>query len=278
MIDDYLLNMKMIDEINEKWFYIQQKLTGMVIATSSCETHARSQAVVVKPQYTDNELWCWDNHHLKNKFTGLVLDIRKGKNKPYYCISLNNNKLKKKNCIGRLRLIEDTEICLYYKKPQPEAHNQLWATRAITTVSEHPLYKETQASTGLVVYSLSNRDWVLDAITPEDNLTEDLQKLVLIPYQEVTKSQIWNLIYQVDMNVNQEPSLIFEDSSINSSIIDDGSTSGQVSPVSIISCDSMEFPHGLSPSKRNSQTSLTNNSRKTSLEDIYLYQPQNICP
>ncbi|GAA5799640.1 hypothetical protein HPULCUR_005056 [Helicostylum pulchrum] len=246
----------MIDEINEKWFYIQQKLTGMVIATSSCETHARSQAVVVKPQYTDNELWCWDNHHLKNKFTGLVLDIRK----------------------GRLRLIEDTEICLYYKKPQPEAHNQLWATRAITTVSEHPLYKETQASTGLVVYSLSNRDWVLDAITPEDNLTEDLQKLVLIPYQEVTKSQIWNLIYQVDMNVNQEPSLIFEDSSINSSIIDDGSTSGQVSPVSIISCDSMEFPHGLSPSKRNSQTSLTNNSRKTSLEDIYLYQPQNICP
>lgn len=76
--------MNMIDEINEKWFYIQQKLTGNVIATSSCETYARSQAVIVKPQYTDNELWCWDNHYLKNKSTSLVLDIRKGKKrKPY---------------------------------------------------------------------------------------------------------------------------------------------------------------------------------------------------
>ncbi|KAI8083833.1 hypothetical protein BDF21DRAFT_492727 [Thamnidium elegans] len=238
----------MIDEINEKWFYIQQKLTGKVIATSDCKTLARSQAVVVKPQYTDNELWCWDNHHLKNKSTGLVLDIRK----------------------GRLRLIKDTEICLYYKKPQSEAHNQLWATRAITIVSEHPLHKETQSSTGLIVYSLSNRDWVLDAVSPEDNLTEDLQKLVLFPHQEVSKSQTWDLIYQVDMKMNQEPSLIFEESSINSSIIDDISASGQVSPVSTISFDSMEFPHGLSPSKRNSQTSLTSNSRKTSLEDIYL--------
>lgn len=79
------MNENMADSQNNTWFYIKHSSTYKVIASccgSICDITkgdcARSQVVVTKPQYTDNELWCWEGHYLKNKSTGLVLDIRKG--------------------------------------------------------------------------------------------------------------------------------------------------------------------------------------------------------
>ncbi|KAI9341311.1 hypothetical protein BD770DRAFT_414842 [Pilaira anomala] len=246
--------MNMPNENTNTWFYIKHKSTNRVIATSECEAHARSQAVVIKPQHNDNELWCWDGHFLKNKSTGLVLDIRK----------------------GRLRLIEDTEICLYYKKPQNQAHNQKWAVRPASTTnittSKHPLFKEetSHQPPGFMIYPLCNRDWVLD-------VHDSTEKLVLLQYQEFSKSQVWELVFESDViNKEEEPSLTYQDNSLASSISDD-SSAGQITPGSSISFDFMDFaPHGLSPSKRSSQTSLNSNSRKGSLENIYLYQAQQV--
>lgn len=178
--------------------------------------------------------------------------------------------------LGRLRLIEDTEICLYYKKPQNQAHNQKWAVRPVSTInittSKHPLFKEeaSHQPPGFMIYPLCNRDWVLD-------VHDSTEKLVLLPYQELCESQIWNLVFESDViNKEEEPSLIYEDNSLASSISDD-SSAGQITPGSSISFDSTDFaPHGLSPSKRSSQTSLNSNSRKGSLENIYLYQTQQV--
>jgi hypothetical protein len=67
-----------------KWFYIKHLGTNKSIASCSCQDidnempFMRSQVIVTKPMYTDNELWCWDDQQLRNKSTGLVLDIRKG--------------------------------------------------------------------------------------------------------------------------------------------------------------------------------------------------------
>jgi hypothetical protein len=75
------MNEDMTDS-NTSWFYIKHSSTEKVIACCTSDIKkgncARSQVVVIKSQYTDNELWCWDNHCLRNKATGLVLDIRKG--------------------------------------------------------------------------------------------------------------------------------------------------------------------------------------------------------
>ncbi len=66
------------------WFYIKHVATNKVISTCRpCDTrlpldYVRSQVVVTKQEFTDNELWCWDDNYLRNKSTGLVLDIRKG--------------------------------------------------------------------------------------------------------------------------------------------------------------------------------------------------------
>ena len=66
------------------WFYIKHLNTSKVIAacssssTPQTDEYVRSQVLVIDQQYQDNELWCWDNNYLKNKLTGLVLDIRKG--------------------------------------------------------------------------------------------------------------------------------------------------------------------------------------------------------
>lgn len=70
--------------VNVDWFYIKHLNTNKAIASCSCQDtdnempSMRSQVIVTKPMYTDNELWCWDDQQLRNKSTGLVLDIRKG--------------------------------------------------------------------------------------------------------------------------------------------------------------------------------------------------------
>ncbi|KAG2207677.1 hypothetical protein INT47_011797 [Mucor saturninus] len=239
---------------NQSWFYIQHKSTGKVIA-SACDDHndhARSQVVVIKPRYTSNELWCWDEDCLKNKATGLVLDIRKGK----------------------LRLIEDTEICLYYKKPPQEAHNQLWGIRpaagSVGSAAEHPLH---QNQVGIVIYSICNSDWVFDICSHENPTEKERQNLILFPHQSSSQHQTWDFIPENDVNTNayatvQEPGLVYDDSSLESSLIDDYNYD-RGSSVSSNSCESVGFAHGLSPAKRSSQTSLTSASRNASLENIY---------
>lgn len=69
------------------WFYIKHLGTNKIITSCSWQDDAandttkprmRAQVIVTKPTYSDNELWCWDSQQLRNKSTGLVLDIRKG--------------------------------------------------------------------------------------------------------------------------------------------------------------------------------------------------------
>lgn len=67
------------------WFYIQSVKTSHVVSASrhiqSGEMEAtRSQVHVYPPLQTDDELWTWAGQFIRNKATGLVLDIRKGKN------------------------------------------------------------------------------------------------------------------------------------------------------------------------------------------------------
>jgi hypothetical protein len=57
--------------------------------------------------------------------------------------------------VGRLRLIEDTEICLYHAKPREHASNQQWGIRAAKDD-----YGREKA--GYHIYSLSNEEWVID--------------------------------------------------------------------------------------------------------------------
>lgn len=65
---------------DDQWFFIRSLSTGGVVtaSTSSQDPLLRSQVYVRQPQQVDNELWCWDDRHLVNKATQLVLDIRKG--------------------------------------------------------------------------------------------------------------------------------------------------------------------------------------------------------
>lgn len=97
---------------NIRWFYIKSATLGQVayVDSNTNDTTLRSQVYVRSPEKTDDELWCWEGHYLVNKATRLVLDIRKGK----------------------LRLIEDTDVCVYSKKPADEASNQLWDYQNVT--------------------------------------------------------------------------------------------------------------------------------------------------
>jgi hypothetical protein len=73
----YKLKKKMTD-----WFFIRHissnKVVGVCKEKDSTDL-LRSQVFVTEPKYTEDELWCWEDHRLKSKSTGLVLDIRKGK-------------------------------------------------------------------------------------------------------------------------------------------------------------------------------------------------------
>lgn len=173
-------------------------------------------------------------------------------------------------------MIEDTEICLYYKKPPQEAHNQLWAIRPAAgsgeSATEHPLH---QNNVGFVIYSVCNRDWVFDICCQED-FTKGQQKLILFPHQSSSQNQTWDFIPENDVNTNQhvlceDPGLAYDDSSLESSVTDDYNFD-RGSSMSSNSCGSIGFAHGLSPAKRSSQTSLTSASRNASLENIYMYQ------
>lgn len=185
-------------------------------------------------------------------------------------------------------MIEDTEICLYYKKPCSKNHNQLWCVRPAgskvdsepATPSEHPLYQRgmEQTSRGNIIHSLCNSDWILDIAPPENrnekNLNEEHHKLILFPqHQQESPTQRWEFVSEHDiLNIGDqsliigEPSLVFDDNSLESSVIDDN----LVAPGSCI-CEpyiAESFAHGLSPAKRGSQTSLNSISRKSSLEDM----------
>ncbi|KAI9315120.1 hypothetical protein BX666DRAFT_2028711 [Dichotomocladium elegans] len=145
--------------MSEQWFYIQSVATANVISAEPemSKEPLRSQVYVNPPTQTDNQLWRWEGHHLVNKATELVLDIRKGK----------------------LRLLEDTDICLYSKKPLDEAHNQLWEI----DMDENGKY---------TIFSYSNSDWVLDTHPNGHH-----RKLVLSPRQSLVEdgeNQLWEFI------------------------------------------------------------------------------------
>ncbi|KAI8331240.1 hypothetical protein BC941DRAFT_439405 [Chlamydoabsidia padenii] len=143
--------------MNNTWFYIQSTETKHVISASR-RIHSegldstRSQVHVYAPLRTDEELWTWEGQFIRNKATGLVLDIRK----------------------GRLRLIEDTEICLYRQKPLEEASNQLWGIR--------------DTPQGKLIYSISNTEWTL---------MQDGDKLLLYPQEP--HHDTWDCIGEHDL-------------------------------------------------------------------------------
>ncbi|KAI7882442.1 hypothetical protein K492DRAFT_193553 [Lichtheimia hyalospora FSU 10163] len=141
-----------------RWFYIKSAIFGQVVSVDSNVNEndtLRSQVYVRPPQKTDDELWCWEGRYIVNKASRLVLDIRKGK----------------------LRLIEDTDICVYSKKPTDEASNQLWDFQNVTDDGEV-----------VRIFSYSNTDWVLDM---QFN-GQRYRKLVLAPRQPFDdESQRW---------------------------------------------------------------------------------------
>ncbi|CAO3655253.1 unnamed protein product [Mucor hiemalis] len=258
------------------WFSIKNVASGKVIsavpscASSPTDEYVRSKVLVVKQHYTDNELWCWEDNYLKNKFTGLVLDI----------------------CKGKLRAIADTEICLYYKKPQEDSQNQRWAIRPAAgseshTLSEHPLMSRRSSSqkhTGNVIYSVCNDGWVLDVVYSAIDSPNSQEKLVLFPQHEISSNnQGWEIIPETCMHerhdaLTEMPPLTFDDNLFDSSIVNENSI-GYSSSSSCTSLESIGFAHGLSPAKRSSQSSVVSSRRKSSLgEDYQTLQASTLYP
>ncbi|KAI9483177.1 MAG: hypothetical protein EXX96DRAFT_557167 [Benjaminiella poitrasii] len=219
------------------WFYIRSTNTGNVVSASTQTVKLlRSQVLVTPPTLSDHELWCWDGQFLRNKATNYVLDIRK----------------------GRLRLIEDTEICLYTPKPLKEAHNQLWSVReASVDIYGRPL-------PGFYIYSLCSNEWVLDV---QQSSESDHQKLVLFPLQPMdTDNQRWLFVPegQLDLNIPIKDVLFSarKNSTSSSSLVNDG-THILTPPASISPSPSFptpnseyEYPQGLTPAKRGSHSSV----------------------
>ncbi|KAI8371764.1 uncharacterized protein BYT42DRAFT_581484 [Radiomyces spectabilis] len=208
--------------IVDDWFYIQSISTHDVITACSTDLTSalRSQVYVNPPKCCDEELWRWDGQYIRNKATDFVLDIRK----------------------GRLRLIEDTEICLYHAKPQEEAQNQLWGVR--------------ETSTGCFIYSVCNEDWVLDIQANDQG-----NKLILFPFQYVDNdNQQWMFVSVTDMEEGTHPLC---------------TATGEITPpMSMSSSPSHDTMQALSPPvKRGSQSSLHSvslTSFKESHQIVYL--------
>ncbi|KAI8335811.1 hypothetical protein BC941DRAFT_429441 [Chlamydoabsidia padenii] len=200
---------------NNTWFYIQSTKTGHVV--SACRQiqngeveAARSQVHVYAPLQTDDELWTWSGQYIRNKATSLVLDIRK----------------------GRLRLIEDTEICLYQEKPLEAASNQLWGVRDAAANSSSTL------SHGKLIYSISNADWTL---------MQDGDRLLLYPQEPLLSYDTWDLVAEGCLL----PSL-----SSSSPTTTTSEWNGPTTPGNISSLD-YDYPQGgLTPAKRGSQGSV----------------------
>ncbi|RCH81680.1 hypothetical protein CU098_005913 [Rhizopus stolonifer] len=234
------------------WFYIKHVASEKIVSCSI--VNQDTQVFVVKPQFSDNELWRWDGQYLLNKSTGLVLDIRK----------------------GRLRFIEDTEICLCSKE---DLVNQLWFVNTDYKPARHLFGREIRAKTplGNTIHSVSNSDWVLEVCAKQE-------KVILFPlHSDPSKrqQQRWEFIPEEDMHSNEdeEPGLLFEIESVNSSIV---TPVDYYSPAPSIStqCDSSGFAYGLTPArKRGSSQSSVSSGRKQSVEDMFncqhfLYHPK----
>ncbi|KAI8646611.1 hypothetical protein BD408DRAFT_439989 [Parasitella parasitica] len=214
------------------WFYIRSTNTGNVVSATNDQELLRSQVIVTPPSLADHELWCWKGQFLCNKANGLVLDIRK----------------------GRLRLIEDTEICLYTPKPLEDAHNQLWSVReGAADAYGRPL-------PGSYIYSLCSNEWVLDVQPAAD---QGVQKLVLFPLQPIDNdNQRWIFVKegQLDLTISIKESLSIAKKyntphlSMSTSLITPPS-SVSTSPDYPKSAND-EYPQGLTPAKRGSHSAI----------------------
>ncbi|KAI7896824.1 uncharacterized protein EV154DRAFT_410905 [Mucor mucedo] len=218
------------------WFYIRSTGTGNVIsASTSTDDLLRSQVLVTPSTLSDHELWCWKGQFLSNKANDLVLDIRK----------------------GRLRLIEDTEICLYKTKPLEEAHNQLWGVR------QDAVDAYGRKLPGSYIYSLCSNEWVLDVQPACDN-----QKLVLFPLQPIDNdNQRWLFVPEGELDLTIPMTQVL--ASISTTISPSNSTTSYFSsndtiitpPGSVSSSPSSnmveaDFPRGLTPAKRGSHSAI----------------------
>ncbi|KAI8581602.1 hypothetical protein K450DRAFT_279038 [Umbelopsis ramanniana AG] len=203
----------------KRWFMIKSVMDGSIISChrSRSSDFLRSQVYVYPtPHHVDAEYWRWKGSFLENKKTGLVLDIRK----------------------GRLRLIEDTEICLYHAKPQEDAINQQWAVR--TAMDEY-----NREQSGYFIYSLSNEEWVIDLDIHAVG-SEDGAKLVLYPVKTFD-------------NVNQQWEFI--DADTDTAILDSTSQRGCIKYPDLADND-------MSECRRCSQSSIGSHSSDMSMEAL----------
>lgn len=232
------------------YFYIRSTSTGNVIsAPTNTNDLLRSQVMVTPPTLSDYELWCWKGQFLSNKSNNLVLDIRK----------------------GRLRLIEDTEICLYNPKPLDEAHNQLWSVR------EDAVDAYGRPLPGSYIYSLCTNEWVLD-VQPTENSN---QKLVLFPLQPIdNENQRWIFVPEgeLDVTIPLKETLSMSQtgsyfSPMNDTII---TPPGSVSSSPATTIDN-EYPQGLTPAKRGSHSAIFSmETFKDYHHRVYVSQEPNV--
>ncbi|ORX58286.1 hypothetical protein DM01DRAFT_1405899 [Hesseltinella vesiculosa] len=196
-----------------------------------------------------------DGSFLLNKGNQLVLDIRK----------------------GRLRMMEDTEICVHSKKEgMAEARVQQWGTRPCTDE-----FGRKQA--GQAIYSLANEEWVLDIGATDES---GYHKLVLFPSQTVDNDhQRWDLLPSVDASLLPMDSSL--SSSLDTSLPTTPSSSLDPSQPSVLDAQSyhefstasrssssadlggIDFPYGLMPAKRASQSSSSGTSLSVFKESHY---------
>lgn len=143
------------------------------------------------------------------------------------------------SCLGRLRLIEDTEICLYHEKSLEEASNQLWGVREPSTTA---LVSPTSTlSHGKLIYSISNADWTL---------MQDGDRLLLYPEEPHLPFDTWDLVDEDCLL----PSL--SSSSPTTTSEWNGPTTPGISS-SLTGSFEGEYPQGgLTPAKRGSQGSV----------------------
>ncbi|KAI9299407.1 hypothetical protein BJ944DRAFT_172418 [Cunninghamella echinulata] len=265
------------DNSNDNWFYIRSIATGHVISClSSKESLLRSQVYVCPLQTpNDNSLWKWEKTFLKNKATGLVLDIRK----------------------GRLRMMEDTEICLYNQKTEDESRNQQWGLRE----SIDDLGRKQK---GTFIYSMYNQEWVLDVGQIDDQ--KGFNKLILFPSQTIDNdNQRWLIEYQSlsplhhdEINNHHHHNDLFLSnttlSSPSNSFIIDHQQQKQPSPTAVdaqsyhefstssrssssADLSGLNFPYGLMPAKRGSQSSVNSlTNYKESHHMVYIQQNQSL--
>lgn len=154
-----------------------------------------------------------------------------------------------------MRLIEDTEICLYNTKPLEEAHNQLWGVR------DDAVDAYGRPLPGSYIYSSCNNEWVLDT---QPSTEKDTQKLVLFPLQPIdSDNQRWLFVPegQLDPNVPIEETLLSsqKNSYFSPSAVGDAMTppsSSTSSPTYTGAPVVTEFPKGLTPAKRGSHSSI----------------------